>query len=231
MNYIAQNIHYIRERISDAANKCRRSAEGITLLAISKTFPNDLIIQAVDAGLSKFGENRVQEAEGKIPQLKEIPGLEWHLVGHLQTNKARRAAELFDMIHSIDDIKLATKLNQASLEIGKILPVLLQVDLGGEETKFGAEPSQIYNLMEAFSGFKGLRLDGLMTIPPFFGDPAQVRPYFAELRKLKETLETEQPGCLGHQHLSMGMSNDFEEAILEGATILRIGTALFGLRR
>ena len=181
--------------------------------------------------MNKFGENRVQEAEGKIPYFRDILKLEWHLVGHLQSNKTRRAAELFDVIHSIDSVKLASRLNQASLEIGKTLSVLLQVDLAGEETKFGADPVQIREIVEAISGFTGIRLDGLMTIPPFFEDPEQARPYFAKLRELREMLESEQPGCLGLRHLSMGMSNDFEAAIREGATIIRIGTAIFGSRQ
>jgi pyridoxal phosphate enzyme (YggS family) len=178
----------------------------------------------------KFGENRVQEAEGKIPYFREMLKLEWHLVGHLQSNKTRPAAELFDVVHSLDSVKLAAKLNQASLELGKTLSVLLQVDLGGEETKFGADPDHIREIVEAMPDFKGLRLDGLMTLPPFFEDPEQARPFFAKLRELRETIESEQPGCLGQCHLSMGMSHDFEAAIREGATIVRIGTAIFGSR-
>lgn len=231
MNTIACNIQLIRERIARAAAACGRSPEEIALLAISKTFPNEYISEAVKAGVHKFGENRVQEAEGKIPCFREIPKLEWHLVGHLQSNKTRRAAELFDVIHSLDSVTLAAKLNQASLEMGKTLSVLLQVDLGGEETKFGAEPAQIREIIEAMSSFRGIRLDGLMTIPPFFEDPEQARPYFVKLCELRETLESEQPGCLGQRHLSMGMSNDFEAAIREGATIVRIGTAIFGSRQ
>ena len=231
MDYIARNIQSIRERIADAAAQCGRSPEDIILLAISKTFPKELIARAAEAGIQRFGENRVQEAEGKIPQLTGIPGLEWHLVGHLQTNKARSAAELFDVIHSLDSVKLGAKLNEASLETGKKLSVLLQVDLGGEETKFGADPSEIPEIVESMRKFTSLRLNGLMTIPPYFGNPEEVRPYFAKLRELAEKLESEQSGCLGQRHLSMGMSHDFEQAILEGATILRIGTAIFGERR
>lgn len=186
MNYIAQNIREIRERISQAAVRSGRLPHEITLLAISKTFPKEAIAQAAEAGLLKFGENRVQEAERKIPQLRQIAGLEWHLVGHLQTNKAKRAAELFDIIHSVDSTRLASKLNQACLETGKVLPVLLQVDLGGEETKFGATLEEVSEMVDAFSTFPGLRLDGLMTIPPFLEQPDQVRPYFAKLRELKD---------------------------------------------
>jgi PLP dependent protein len=230
MNSIAHNIQSIRERIANAAAGCGRSPGEILLLAISKTFPVESIAQAVQAGARQFGENRVQEAEGKIRYFKESPNLQWHLVGHLQSNKARLAAELFDVIHSIDSIQLAQRLNQASQEIGKTLSVLLQVDLGGEETKFGAEPGQIREIASAISGLNRIRLDGLMTIPPYFEDPEKARPYFAKLRELREMLESEQPGCLGQQHLSMGMSHDFEAAIQEGATIVRIGTSIFGLR-
>jgi pyridoxal phosphate enzyme (YggS family) len=230
MNPIAHNIQSLQERITNAAAACDRSAEEIVLLAISKTFPKDYIYQAVNAGIRQFGENRVQEAETKIPAFPKNLNLEWHLVGHLQSNKARRAAELFDMIHSIDSVKLAAKLNQVCLEIGKTLSVLLQVDIGKEESKFGAAQDQIRELVETLSEFKGIRLDGLMTIPPFFEDTELVRPYFVKLREWKERLESEQPGCLGRQHLSMGMSHDFEVAIQEGATIVRVGTAIFGPR-
>jgi len=231
MDYIAENIQSIRERMASAALKCGRSPDEITLLAISKTFPKELIAQAAQAGIKKFGENRVQEAETKMPELREIPGLEWHLVGHLQANKAKRAVELFDTIHSLDSLKLASRLNQASIESGKVLSVLLQADLAGEESKFGADPVETRKIVEAMPGFGALRLDGLMIIPPYLEDPGEVRPYFARLRELAEKLESEQPGCLGQKHLSMGMSHDFEQAILEGATIVRIGTAIFGARQ
>jgi PLP dependent protein len=230
MNSIADNIQSIRERIEKAAAGCGRLSGEIALLAVSKTFPPEAIFQAVRAGIRQFGENRVQEAESKISHLREIPNLEWHLIGHLQSNKAHRAAELFDVIHSVDSIKLAERLNQSSLEIGKTLSVLLQVDLGGEETKFGADPSQIREMALALCGLKGIRLNGLMTLPPFCEDPEMVRPCFRRLRELREMLEAEQPGCLGEQHLSMGMSHDFEAAIQEGATMVRIGTAIFGSR-
>ena len=231
MNRVASNIQSIREKIAGAAAECGRSAEDITLLAITKTFAIEAISQAADADVRRFGENRIQEAEGKILHFREHLDLEWHLVGHLQTNKARRAAELFDVVHSIDSIRIAAKLNQACLEIGKKLSVLLQVDLGNEETKFGVAPVQVREIVEALSQLQGLRLDGLMTIPPFFEDQDEARPFFARLRKIKEGLESEQSGCLGQQHLSMGMSHDFEAAIREGATIVRIGTAIFGPRR
>ncbi|HTY63634.1 MAG TPA: YggS family pyridoxal phosphate-dependent enzyme [Acidobacteriota bacterium] len=231
MGTIAQNIQNIQERAAAAATSCGRSPEEILILAISKTVPADAILRAAEAGLKQFGENRVQEAEGKILSLGRTLRLEWHLVGHLQSNKAKRAVELFDAIHSIDSIKLASKISQAAGEMGKTQSVLLQVDLGHEETKHGADPSRIREILEAVSEMKGIQLNGLMTIPPFFEDADKSRPFYATLRELRDALESEQPGCLGQKHLSMGMSHDFEEAIREGATIIRIGTAIFGSRQ
>jgi len=228
---IAENIQRIRERVAAAAAACNRSPAEITLLPISKTFPVDCISQAAEAGISRFGENRVQEAERKILYFRSLAKLEWHLVGHLQSNKAKRAAELFDVIHSVDSIKLATRLSRACAEIGKVLSVLIQVDLGGEKTKFGAEPAAVADIVRGISGLKGIRINGLMTIPPFFEDPEKSRPYFAGLRNLRDAIESEMPGCLGEKHLSMGMSHDFETAIREGSTIVRIGTAIFGTRQ
>lgn len=228
MNPIARNLQSIREEIRAAAEGCGRAPGDVLLLAVSKTFPPEAVVEAVRAGQTRFGENRVQEAEGKIPL--SGPGLEWHLIGHLQSNKARRAAELFDVIHSVDGVKLAARLDQAAGEAGRTLSVLLQADLAGEATKFGASPEEIRAILEAAPGFRNLRVDGLMTIPPFFDDPARSRPWFERLRRLLETLEAERPGCLGRRHLSMGMSHDFAEAIREGATIVRIGSAIFGAR-
>jgi pyridoxal phosphate enzyme (YggS family) len=230
VNQIAENIQAVLERIITAAGASGRTAEEILLLAISKNFPEESISQAASAGLRCFGENRVQEAEGKILHFRKVLNLEWHLVGHLQSNKARRAAELFDVIHSLDSVRLGAKLNQASLEIGKTMSVLIQVDLGKEDTKFGVDSSQVREIVEGLSKFRNLRINGLMTIPPFFENPDDARPFFAQLRKLRDLLELENPGCLGQQHLSMGMSHDFEIAIQEGATIIRVGTAIFGSR-
>jgi PLP dependent protein len=229
--HIPQNIERIRERIDRAAIVSGRSPNEIALIAISKTFPKESISEAIAAGHTKFGENRVQEAETKIPSFTGVPGLEWHLVGHLQSNKARRAVELFDSIHSVDSLQLAERLNRFCLELRKKISVLIQVDLGGEETKFGADPNRVRELAESISLLPGLSLNGLMTIPPFFEDPEQVRPFFARLRALRDSLETKQPGCLGQRHLSMGMSHDFEAAVQEGATMVRIGTAIFGSRQ
>jgi PLP dependent protein len=231
VNNIGQNLQWIKERMTIAADSCGRSPDDILLLAISKTFPIEAVAQAVEAGLRHFGENRVQEAEAKILHFHQIVKLEWHLVGHLQSNKAKRAAELFDVIHSVDNAKLAAKLDQACGELRKSLSILLQVDLGKEVTKFGADVNQVREIVAAVSHLKNIRLDGLMTIPPFFENPDDSRPFFVQLREMRDTLESDQPGCLGKKHLSMGMSHDFEAAIQEGATIVRIGTAVFGSRQ
>jgi pyridoxal phosphate enzyme (YggS family) len=230
LNPIARNIQHIRERIAQTAESCGRRSEEIILLAISKTFPCEAIAGAMMAGICQFGESRVQEAETKIPHFAGAAEPEWHLIGHLQSNKTRRAVELFDVIQSVDNAKLAARISQAALELGKTIPILLQVDLGNEETKFGAPPDKVHEIIEAISGFKGVRLDGLMTLPPYFENQEDARPYFRRLRELGERLETEQPGCLGKRQLSMGMSHDFEAAIREGATIVRVGTAIFGTR-
>jgi PLP dependent protein len=227
---VEQNLQMVQKRIAAAATACGRRPEEIMLLAISKTFPVETIAQAVAAGQYRFGENRVQEAEAKIPQLRAAPGLEWHLVGHLQSNKANRAAQLFDVIHSVDSVKIASRLNQECLKLGKRLSVLLQVDLGHEASKFGADATGLFEIVDAVLSLPALRLDGLMTIPPFFEDPELARPFFAELCRLKDSLEARNPGCLGIRHLSMGMSHDFEVAIQEQATIVRVGTAVFGDR-
>jgi len=227
---IAANLSLIRERVAQATALCGRSSREITILAVSKTFPVETITSAIAAGQLQFGENRVQEAESKITRLQNERELQWHLVGHLQSNKARRAAELFDVVHSLDGIRIATRLSQACRDLGKTLSALLQVDLGREEAKFGASLDEVRHIVAAVSSMQGLELNGLMTLPPFFDDPERARPYFSQLRELRDRLESEEPGCLGLQHLSMGMSNDFEVAIREGATIVRVGTAIFGER-
>jgi pyridoxal phosphate enzyme (YggS family) len=227
---IADNLKVVRDRICAAAASCGRSPEEITLLAVSKTFATTDIAEAIVHGQFHFGENRVQEAEGKIPNIPRLPGLTWHLIGHLQSNKARRAAQLFDVIHSIDSTKIASRISQACVELGKSLSVLIQVDLAAESTKSGAEAESISGIIAGILEMPAIRVDGLMIIPPYFDDPESARPYFRQLRALRDSLEGENPGCLGQQHLSMGMSHDFEVAIEEGATMVRVGTALFGTR-
>jgi PLP dependent protein len=227
---VAENLELVRGRIADAAERCGRSPGDIDLVAVSKTVAPEFIATAIAAGQTVFGENRVQEAEAKIPLLADRPGAEWHLIGHLQSNKARKAVELFKVIHSVDSEKLARRLSEAAAALGRTVSVLVQVDLGEEETKFGAPRCDAMRLVEALGSMPGLRLDGLMTIPPYFEDPERARPYFRELREILERLESVHPGIFGRRHLSMGMSHDFEVAIEEGATLVRVGTAIFGER-
>ncbi len=227
---IAENLAQVRSSIADAARAAGRDPEAVKLVAVSKTFPVESILDAIAAGQGCFGENRVQEAEPKICSLSPKHKLEWHLVGHLQSNKAKKACEIFDVIHSVDSARLAARLGEACRESGRTVSILLQVDLGQEETKFGADPADVRAIVEEISGLGGIRLDGLMTLPPLFEDPERVRPYFARLRELLNEMESLRPGCMGRRHLSMGMSHDFEIAIQEGATMVRIGTGIFGAR-
>ncbi|MGH9768207.1 MAG: YggS family pyridoxal phosphate-dependent enzyme, partial [Blastocatellia bacterium] len=190
--------------------------------------------EAIEAGVRTLGESRVQEAAGKIPELGAIAAefeVQWHLVGHLQSNKARRAVELFDAIHSVESLKLAERLDDIAGESGKRLPVFIEVNLGGEESKAGVAPNEVFSLCERVSKFSNLELKGLMAVPPFFDNPEDARPFFQRLRRMRD--EARQAGAAGEQFndLSMGMSNDFEVAIEEGATFIRVGTALFGSRQ
>lgn len=230
MTDISNNVKQVCEHINHAAAASRRDPKEIALVAISKTFPVEAISEAAEAGLRRFGENRLQEAEPKISSLVASRALEWHLVGHLQSNKAKRAVQLFEVIHSVDSIKLAQKLSQSCVELEKSVSVLIQVNLGLEQTKSGARSEQVEEIVDQVARLPGLRLDGLMTIPPFFENPDQSRPFFAQLRELRDRIESAHPGSLGRKHLSMGMSHDFRVAIEEGATIVRIGTAIFGSR-
>jgi hypothetical protein len=201
----------------------------VKLLAISKTFPPETIREAYEAGLRDFGENRVQEAAAKRPALSDL-SITWHLVGHLQTNKAKTARELFQWVHSVDSFRLAQKLHQVTASAGGRLPILLEVNLGGEESKAGVGESDVIQLAEQISGLATLEVRGLMVIPPFFDDPEQVRPYFRQLRELAHKIEARDIPNVSMRELSMGMSHDFEVAIEEGATIIRVGTAIFGAR-
>ena len=224
---IADNLTRLHERIVAAAQRTGRPAEEITLIGVSKTHPAEKIREAFRAGLRHFGENRVQEWEGKRAVLADLPAT-WHLIGHLQSNKAARAANAFTSIDSLDDWALAQRVDRAAAEKLSTEPmrVLIEVHLGGEETKSGVVEGELPALAERVLQLKSLRLAGLMCIPPFLEEPEEVRPYFARLRQLRDNLETR----LGRRLpvLSMGMSHDFEAAIQEGATEVRVGTALFG---
>ena len=233
---IAANLAAVRERIRRAAERGGRRAEEITLVAVSKTFPAEAIRQAHAAGVRHFGENRVQEWESKQPALGGLEAA-WHLVGHLQSNKAARAARAFHNIDSLDSMVLAEKLNRAAGEQGQRLAVLLEARLAPEETKSGAGEDELPALAEMVLKLPHLHLRGLMCIPPYFDDPEQARPYFRKLRELREALrvhlhsrDPERGEEFLLPELSMGMSHDFEAAIEEGATQVRLGTALFGPR-
>ena len=225
---VAENILAIRKKINQAAASSGRNPEEITLIAVTKTVGLEKIREAVDAGLRIFGENRVQEAQTKISNTISPGRIEWHLIGHLQKNKSKSAVELFDLIHTVDSVGLAEEINRHAENIHKVQRVLAQVKLSGEETKHGVSEKELSSLLEAIAGLKNLKLEGLMTIPPFFEDPGEARPYFRRLKVLRD--EAENAGYR-LQQLSMGMSNDFEVAIEEGATMVRIGTAIFGERK
>lgn len=227
---LRERLEDVRARVSTAAGRSNRSAGEITLIAIGKAHPSETLRAGLNLGITDFGENRVQEAEGKILQLGRTAA-RWHLVGHLQTNKAGRAVKLFDCIHSLDSVDLAERLDRVCVAEGREeLPVLIQTDLGGEKTKTGIDPGALPELLSAVSKCRRLRLIGLMTLPPYFEDPYCARPYFKTLRELRDELQTQ--GHFGERtgELSMGMSRDFEIAIEEGATMVRVGTAIFGER-
>jgi PLP dependent protein len=225
---IRENILRIQERIAKARQNSAHPAE-VTLIAVSKTHSPESIREAYEAGLRHFGENRVQEWEGKRPQLEDLPAT-WHLIGHLQSNKSARAAKAFHSIDSVDDFALAQRLDQArtELKIKEKLRILIEVRVENEATKTGAELQTVPELLENLTDLKNLEVAGLMCIPPFLEDPEKVRPYFTRLRKLRDDLSTS--SGLPLPVLSMGMSHDFEVAIQEGATEVRIGTAIFGTR-
>lgn len=220
------------ERIAAAASRAGRDAREVTLVAVTKTHPSALIREAFRAGLREFGENRVQEAGEKIEELaRETGGARWHLIGRLQANKARRAARLFDVIHSVDSAALAERLERLCAEDGRErLDVLVQVDLAQEATKGGAGLDELPAIAETLKACTRLRFKGLMTLPPFYEDAELVRPYFRRLRGLRDELRASGAFADGEGELSMGMTHDFEVAVEEGATLVRVGTALFGER-
>jgi pyridoxal phosphate enzyme (YggS family) len=227
---IAQRLKRVQERINQAALEAGRDPEDVTLVAVSKTHPAGIIEQAIAAGVTNLGENRVQEADGKIPSVGREKA-RWHLIGHLQSNKARRAVELFDVIHSLDSVALARRLDRVCDEVGRRqLPVLIQVDLGREATKTGAREDDLPEIIATIRKSRTLRLQGLMTLPPFFDDAEQTRPFFRRLRELRDELSALEAFGDTAGDLSMGMTHDFEVAIAEGATMVRVGTAIFGAR-
>ena len=231
MSTIAENIENVQNRIKRAAEKVGRDAKEIKLVTVTKTVDVNRIKEAVEAGLRIFGENRVQEAQKKVAsyELRVTSGkIEWHFIGHLQTNKAKYAVQLFDMIHSIDSTALAEELNKQAAKINKIQDALIEVKLSEEETKHGVPKNELMELIESTKDMKNLNILGLMTIPPFFDDAEKTRPYFRRLRELRDVAVK---NGYNLPELSMGMSHDFEIAIEEGGTMVRIGTAIFGERK
>ena len=225
---IRERLVQVREQIARAAERAGRSAEDITLIAVSKTFDSATVQQAVDAGARDLGENRVQEAITKVAIVKGK--VRWHLIGHLQSNKARQAVEAFEVIHTIDSSHLAERLDRVAGETGRRPEVLVQVDLAHEPAKSGADESELPAIVEALDSARHLEFRGLMTLPPFFDSPEQTRPYFRRLREILEGLNRGRGPEEKLTELSMGMSHDFEAAIEEGATMVRVGTAIFGSR-
>ena len=229
MNDIASNIAIVRERIAAAARAAGRAPDEVRLLAVSKTFSADHVRAAYATGQRDFGENKVQEGLQKRDETAELE-IRWHLIGHLQSNKVKKAAPVFAAIHAIDSVDLLRRVDQAAGEQGAAPEIYIQVDLAGEATKFGAPETDVPGIARAAVECRAARLKGLMLLPPWFDDPEQARPYFRRLRDLRDRLVVDGIDRSHLRDLSMGMSHDFEVAIQEGATLVRVGTAIFGKR-
>ncbi len=237
MSQIRENLLRVKERIEKAARRAGRDPAEIKLVAVSKTVEAARIKEAIQAGVSILGENYVQEAQKKIEEIGRVALPErfgegrpvtWHFIGHLQSNKAKYAVHLFDMIHSVDSLTLAQELNRRAGQAGHKIKVMIEVNLSGEQTKFGTDEEKVLNIAKGILSLEHLSLEGLMTMPPYFDSPEMGRPYYVQLRELKERMVRE---GIPLKELSMGMSNDFEIAIEEGATYVRVGTAIFGARK
>lgn len=229
---IAENIARVRERIAAAARRAGRKSEEISLMAATKTVPPERIREAYNAGIRIFGENRVRDFADKAKLLRDLADAEWHMIGHLQTNKTAKAAEFFAAVDSVDSLRLAHKLNESARLFGKKMAVLLEVNVGGEMAKSGVAPGsqELEDLLQAAPRLERLDIRGLMTIPPFTEDPQQARPFFRTLRELRHQIAARKLPGVRMDVLSMGMSHDFEVAIEEGSTCVRVGTAIFGER-
>lgn len=229
---VVANLAEIRERIARAAKRAGRNPDDIALMAVTKTQPAARIIEAYEAGQRLFGENRVQEFAEKFDALAKLQDAKFHMIGHLQSNKAAKAAEIFHAVDSVDSAKLAERLNAAAEKLGRTLEVLVEINIGGEGAKSGIAPEsdELEQILTGAPEWKSLRIRGLMTVPPFTEDPEGARPYFRRLRELRDRLAARQLPAVGLDQLSMGMSHDFEVAIEEGSTCVRIGTAIFGER-
>lgn len=226
---VASNYRSILIRLNEAAKNCGRNAEDIKLLGAAKAQSIDVIHAAVAAGVTLIGENYVQEAKEKMARISQ--SVEWHMIGHLQRNKAKAAVELFDVIESLDNLALARELDREGRKQGKTVRVFIEVNLGGEESKSGIAKNQVASLLEEAAKLSHLLVEGLMTVPPFHENLEEVRPYFRELRELREKLDESHLPNIDLKELSMGMTHDYAVAVEEGATIVRIGTALFGPRK
>jgi pyridoxal phosphate enzyme (YggS family) len=224
---IAENLAHLHEQITEACRRSNRAKSDVALMAVSKVHPVEAILEAYAAGQRLFGENRVQEFQEKSPHLKELARAEFHLIGPLQSNKTAKAAELFNAIDAVDSLKIAQRLNTTAATLGKKLPVLIEVKLSHEESKHGLAPEELPTLLAAMNELESIETVGLMTVPPWSEDAEAARPYFRELRRLRDESQVRFP-CV--TQLSMGMSNDFTVAIEEGSTCVRVGTALFGRR-
>jgi len=226
---LKQRLENTRDRIRKSAESCGRDPNSIRLVVVSKTIPTDIVKEAIVAGTTILGESYVQEARDKFKALVQFP-VSWHFIGHLQTNKAKYAVRLFDLIHSVDSLKLAHELNRQAAKVDKIQQILVQVNISAEGTKSGISAGEAPRLISEISQMKNIAVQGLMTMPPYFYQPEKVRPFFAGLRKLRDQIAEAQPH-LSLPELSMGMTGDFEVAVKEGATLVRIGTAIFGERQ
>jgi pyridoxal phosphate enzyme (YggS family) len=224
-----ERLESLLDRIRQAALACGRDPRSVRLVAVSKTVSAERVRQAVAAGVDTLGENYIQEARGKIDALAALP-VAWHFIGHLQTNKAKYAVRLFELIHTVDTLKLATELDRQAAKAGKTQRVLVQVNVSGEATKSGASEVEAGRLVAEIAKLPHLSLEGLMTMPPFFDQPEKARPYFRDLRRLRDEIRQRDLPGVDLRKLSMGMTGDFEVAIAEGATLVRIGTAIFGER-
>ena len=226
---IADNLKSVKSRIGEAARKAGRSPDSIRLVVVSKQVSSEKIISAYEAGAECFGENKIQEAVDKIENVK-LQGIAWHFIGHLQKNKIKYINSHFDLIHSIDSLSLAEKISEHSKSQDRVQPVLLQINISGEEAKFGMSPSDLVEQLSDFAAFNGIRIKGLMTIPPQDPNPESSRQYFSALRLLRDKCQNLNIDGIELNELSMGMTSDYKVAIEEGATLVRIGTAIFGLR-
>jgi hypothetical protein len=239
---IADNLEQVEERIAGAAERSGRSPDEVTLVAVTKTFPADVVLTAYEAGLRHFGENRAREGISKITTLE--PYLSdshptWHMIGHIQSRKAKRVVEFYDYVHSLDRLKIADRLSRYAAEAGRTLPVLIECNVSGEGSKYGfpldewqdqeTQRETFFSAVDEILQMPGLSVRGLMTMPPYVDDPEEVRPFFVKLRLLRDALRERFPAANWH-HLSMGMTNDFEVAVEEGATMVRIGRGIFGPR-